>query len=112
MKVWIALVALILVILTINYAGAIFSDCPKHVYGASEKKIKYFSSPLCIACWTQKPILEKVSAENDLAFEEYDMDFCRGAAAPLYVKGVPAFIVNNTIIYGLQKEEQLKRMMI
>ncbi len=110
MKVWIALGALILVILTINYAGAFFSDCPRHVYGTSEKKIKYFSSPLCLACWTQKPILEKVSSEDNVSFEEYDVDFCREAASPHYVRGIPAFIVNNTVIYGLQTEEQLKGM--
>jgi len=110
MKVWVALGALILVILTINYAGALFSDCPKHVYGTADKKIKYFSSPLCVACWAQKPILEKVSAENNVSFEEYDADFCREAAAPHYIRGVPSFIINDTVVYGLQTEEELKRL--
>jgi len=72
--------------------------------------IKYFSSPLCAACWIQKPIIESVVATEDITIEEYDRDFCKEAAAPHYVRGVPSFMVNDQMVYGLQSEEALKEM--
>ncbi len=114
MRAWIAFAALIIIILAINFSSALFiSDCPKKTYGTNNAtRIKYFSSPLCFACWVQKQNIEKVEAEMGDRFmiEEYDADFCREAAAPQYVRGVPAFIINDTIIYGLQDEKALKEM--
>ena len=111
MRVWIAVGLLVLVILAFNNIGRLFSsECPAHKYGNAEKTIKYFSSPLCVACWVQKPIIEKVAAEGNLAFEEYNSDFCQQAAAPHYVRGVPSFMVGDKLIYGLQNEEQLREM--
>ncbi len=114
MRAWIAFAALIMIILAINFSSALFiSDCPKKTYGTNNAtRIKYFSSPLCFACWVQKPVIEKVAAEQGDKFmiEEYDADFCREAAAPQYVRGVPAFLANGKIKYGLQSEEQIKEM--
>jgi predicted DsbA family dithiol-disulfide isomerase len=111
MRVWIAAGLLILVILAFSNVGRLFStECPAHKYGNGEKTIKYFSSPLCVACWVQKPIIEKVAAEEKLSFEDYNADFCREAAAPHYVRGVPSFLVGDRLIYGLQNEEQLRAM--
>ena len=111
MRVWIAVGLLVLVILAFNNIGRLFSsECPAHKYGNAEKTIKYFSSPLCVACWVQKPIVEKIAAEEKVSFEEYNVDFCREAAAPQYVRGVPSFLINDTLFYGLQTEEQLKEL--
>ncbi len=115
MRVWIAFGILVVIIFVVQFAGAILSggSCPKNIYGAnSENKIKYFSSPLCIACWAQKPIINRMAADNGDKFlmEEYDVDLCRESAAPHYIRGIPAFIVNGTVIYGLQSEEALKGM--
>jgi len=115
MRAWIAFGILVLVIFGVNFAGAILSggSCPKNVYGTNnEKHIKYFSSPLCLACWAQKPIIEKMAAEKGDKFllEEYDVDFCREAAAPNYIRGIPAFMINDTVVYGLQNEEELREM--
>ena len=86
------------------------SGCPSKQYGNGSSVVKYFSSPFCLACWAQKPIIENVAATENVTFEEYDVDFCRDAAAPHYVRGVPAFKVGDTIKYGLQNEQQLKEM--
>ncbi len=115
MRAWIAFGILVIIILTINYAGAIFSNgnCPKKVYGTNNANtIKYFSSPLCLACWIQKKEIETVTAEmgDKFLLEEYDADFCREAAAPHYIRGVPAFMKGDKITYGLQSEEALKEM--
>jgi predicted DsbA family dithiol-disulfide isomerase len=111
MRVWIAAGLLILVILAFSNIGRLFStECPAKTYGNSEKHVKYFSSPLCIACWMQKPIIEKISAEGKVTFEEYNADFCQSAAAPHYVRGVPSFLVNGKLIYGMQTEEQLREL--
>lgn len=111
MRAWIAFVILITVILSIQYLPAAFgSGCPKNTYGAGEKTVKYFSSPLCVACWMQKPIIEKVAADANIKFEEYDADFCQQAAAPNYVKGVPAFIYEDKMSYGLHDEDALRKV--
>jgi predicted DsbA family dithiol-disulfide isomerase len=112
MRAWVAFGVLVMIILAVNFAGAIFSGgCPKNTYGNGEKRIKYFSSPLCLACWFQKEEIKQLVAEkNDIAIEEYDVDFCREAAAPQYVRGVPAFLINDTIYYGLRTKEQLTEM--
>ncbi len=111
MRVWLAIGLLILVIFAFNNIGRLFSsDCPAKTYGTAEKHIKFFSSPFCVACWVQKPIVEKLAAEGKVAFEEYDADFCREAAAPHYVRGVPSFIINDTVFYGLRTEEQLREL--
>ncbi len=111
MRVWIAVGLLILVILAFNNMGRLFStDCPTKVYGTAEKHVKYFSSPFCVACWVQKPIVEKIAAEGKVAFEEYNSDFCQEAAAPHYVRGVPSFLIDGKLTYGLQNEEQLKEL--
>ncbi|MEM3154568.1 MAG: thioredoxin family protein [Candidatus Woesearchaeota archaeon] len=108
MRAWIAFGILAAVILLINFGPLLLSNnCPKKTYGAGGETIKYFSSPFCLACWVQKPVIEKVAAEQDVTFEEYDVDFCREAAKPHYVRGVPAFKINDTIKYGLRNEEQL-----
>jgi len=117
MRVWVALGLLVVIVLTINFATARFSDnsCPKDVYGSNNStKIAYFSSPLCVACWAQKPIIKKLAAEHGDKFviEEYDVDLCRDAAAPHYIRGVPAFIVDDKVYYGLRSEEILKEMII
>lgn len=111
MRVWIALGLLVLVIIAFNNIGRLFSaECPANKYGNGEKTIRYFSSPLCIACWMQKPIIEKVAAEGNVAFEEYNSDFCQSAAAPHYVRGVPSFLVKGKLVYGMQTEEQLREL--
>lgn len=111
MRVWIAVGLLILVILAFNNMGRLFSPgCPAKTYGTAEKHIRYFSSPLCLACWVQKPIIEKVAAEGKISFEEYNADFCREAAAPHYVRGVPSFMIGDKLVYGMQNEEQLRGM--
>ncbi len=112
MKVWLAFGILVLIILTIQYLPALFAqdNCPKDVYGNGSITVKYFSSPFCAACWLQKGTLKKTAIENNFMVEEYDADFCREAAAPHYIRGVPAFLVNDTITYGLQDEASLKRM--
>ena len=113
MRVWIAFIALVLIILAINFSSAIFATCPNNIYGSNNKTyIKYFSSPLCIACWAQKPIIEKVAKEQGDAFllEEYSVDFCREAAQPYVIRGVPAFLIKDKIIYGLQSEEALREI--
>lgn len=110
MRAWIAFGILVVLIVLVNFAPLLFaSSCPGKTYGNGTTVVKYFSSPLCLACWAQKPIIEKVAAEN-VSFEEYDVDFCRDAATPQYVRGVPAFIVNDNIKYGLRTEEQLREM--
>lgn len=113
MKGLIAFVILIIVIVLITYADSFFgTNCPKETMGNQSAAItvKYFSSPFCIACWRQKPILTELFAENGNKFylEEYDVDFCRDAAAPHYVTGVPSFIIEDKLIYGLQSKEQLE----
>jgi len=111
MKAWVALGILVGLIILINFSGKLFSgNCPEQMHGNGSKTVKYFSSPFCMACWAQKPIIEKVAAEENVTFEEYDVDFCREAAAPHYVRGVPSFMVNDTIKYGLQNEQQLKEL--
>ncbi len=115
MRVWIALGILITVILAVNLVTSVFTDknCPKNVYGTNNTTyIKYFSSPLCFACWLQKPVIEHLAAEKGDRFllEEYDSDFCRDVAAPHYIRGVPAFLKNDTVIYGLQSEKELGDM--
>ena len=110
MRAIIAFAALIAIIALISYAGAIVGGCPDNKYGTGNKTIKYFSSPLCVACWTQKPIMERVALEGELSFEEYNVDFCRDAAAPNYIRGVPAFMTNDKVYYGLQNEEQLRNL--
>ncbi len=110
MRVWIAFALLVLIIIGVNVATGALSNCPATTYGTSEKTIKYFSSPLCVACWVQKPIVEKIAAEGKVTFEEYNIDFCRDAAAPHYIRGIPSFIVNSTVVYGLQTEEQLREL--
>jgi len=114
MKGLIAFVILILVIVLITYADRFFgTNCPKETMGNQSATItvKYFSSPFCIACWAQKPELAKLVNEHGQRFslEEYDVDFCRDAAAPHYVRGVPSFIIEDKLIYGLQSKEQLEQ---
>lgn len=110
MRAWIAFGILVGLILLVNF-GPLFlaSGCPSKTYG-NGSVVKYFSSPFCLACWAQKPIIERVAAAENVTFEEYDVDFCRDAAAPHYIRGVPAFKVGDTIKYGLQNEEQLREM--
>ncbi len=112
MRAWIAFAILVSIIIGVNIAtGALSSqNCPANIYGSSDKHIKFFSSPLCVACWVQKPIVEKIAAEGKVTFEEYNVDFCRDAAAPHYIRGIPSFIVNSTVVYGLQTEEQLREL--
>ena len=115
MRVWIALGILIMIVLAVNFAGAIVTNknCPKDAYGSNNAThIKYFSSPLCAACWVQKPIIQKLADEQGDKFllEEYNADFCRDAAAPHYIRGVPGFMIDGRIVYGLQTEEALKEM--
>jgi len=111
MNAWGALGLLILVIIGVNFTSALMADgkCPKDVYGTGEKTVKYFSSPMCVACWIQKPIIKAVAGE-DVTIEEYDVDMCREAAAPHYVRGVPAFMVDGKIVYGLQEEDALREL--
>lgn len=114
MKALIALAILVGVVLIITYADNFIGagQCPKSIMGNSNAsvKIKYFSSPLCIACWKQKTILTELSKEQGTKFylEEYDVDFCRDAAAPHYIKAIPAFILDDRVLYGLQQKEQLE----
>jgi predicted DsbA family dithiol-disulfide isomerase len=115
MKVWIALTALVLLIISVQVISSVFASksCPSNMYGTNEaKKIKYFSSPLCLACWMQKPMIENVAKEigDQFMLEEYNVDFCREAAAPHYIRGVPAFLVNDTVLYGVYPEESIKKM--
>jgi thiol-disulfide isomerase/thioredoxin len=111
MKAWIAFWILVGIIILFNFGPRLFSNgCPSKTYGNGTTVVKYFSSPFCLKCWAQKPIIEKVAAEENVTFAEYDVDFCREAAAPRYVRAVPAFIVNDTIKYGLRTEEQLREM--
>lgn len=111
MRAWIAFGILVALIILVNFGPRLFSSgCPSKTYGTGSETVKYFSSPFCLACWAQKPIVEKVAAEENVTFEEYDVDFCREAAAPQYVRGVPAFVLNDTIKYGLRSEEQLREM--
>lgn len=111
MRAWTAFWILAALIIIVNFGPLLLSSgCPSKTYGNSTKVIRYFSSPFCLKCWAQKPIIEKVAAEENVTFAEYDVDFCRSAAAPQYVRAVPAFIVNDTIKYGLQTEEQLREM--
>jgi predicted DsbA family dithiol-disulfide isomerase len=111
MRAWTAFWILAALIILVNLGPMLLSSgCPGKTYGNSTTVVKYFSSPLCLACWAQKPIIEKVAADGNVTFEEYDSDFCRDAASPHYVRGVPAFIVNDTIKYGLRTEEQLREM--
>ncbi len=114
MNTWVALGILLAVIIGVNFAAALVTNgkCPKETYGTGEKQVKYFSSPLCVACWIQKPIIEKVMTEkgNEATLKEYDVDMCREEAAPHYIRGVPAFMVKDKIVYGLQEEETLKEI--
>lgn len=110
MRAWVAIAALIMVILAIEVLPRAFSmNCPKNTYGTGEKVVKYFSSPLCVACWVQKPIIEEIAAEGQVKFEEYDSDFCGQHASPHSVRGVPAFIVGDKINYGLHDEQALRK---
>ena len=113
-KVWFAFGGLVALIFTISFVPSLFArDCPEKTYGENNTTyVKYFSSPLCAACWLQIPIIEKIAAENGNRFllEEYDVDYCRQAASPYYVRGVPAFLVNYAVTCGLQTEEQLKKI--
>ncbi len=111
MRVWIAFGILAALLIIVNFAPLLFaSGCPGKKYGNGETVVKYFSSPFCLACWAQKPIIENVAATENVTFEEYDVDFCREAAAPHYIRGVPAFKKDDTIKYGLRNEEQLREM--
>jgi len=112
MRVWIATGALVVIVLALSFGGKVLANCPKATYGSGEKEIKYFSSPLCVACWSQKPIIEKFAAENGEKFtlKEYNSDFCREEAAPHIIQGVPAFMVDGIMIYGLQDEQKLREM--
>jgi len=115
MRVWIALGLLIGLIFGVQFVVAVFANanCPAKTYGSNNATvIKYFSSPLCTACWVQKPILENFAAEygDEMMIEEYNADYCRDAAAPHIVQGVPAFLVDGKLIYGLQNKEALEEM--
>ncbi len=111
MRAWTAFWILAGIIILVNFGPLLLSNgCPGKTYGNSTTVVKYFSSPFCLACWAQKPIIEKVAAEKNVTFAEYDVDFCRDAAAPQYIRGVPAFIVNDNIKYGLQNEQQLREL--
>ena len=111
MRAWIAFGILVALLILVNFAPYFLaSGCPGKTYGSGGTVIKYFSSPFCLACWTQKPIVETVAASENVTFEEYDVDFCREAAAPHYIRGVPAFKKDDTIKYGLRNEEQLREM--
>jgi len=111
MKPWLAVTLLIFALLALQYAPRAFAtNCPTHTYGTNNKTlIKYFSSPLCIACWSQKSLIEHLASThgNRFLLEEYDADLCKESAAPHVILGVPAFIINDTVIYGAQNEEQL-----
>ena len=111
MNTYLALGTLFALLLAATYVPALLAgECPSAKYGAnSDNTIKYFSSPFCIACWTQKPIIEKLAKEHGDSFllEEYDADFCRQFAAPHPIFGVPSYLVNGTMVYGAQTEETL-----
>lgn len=111
--VWWAAGGLVVLVAGLTYLPALFAaDCPSKTYGSNNKTlIKYFSSPFCVSCWVQKPIIEKLANESGTQFllEEYDVDACRGASKPHYIKGVPSFIINDTLLYGVQSEDALKR---
>lgn len=114
-KTVVALVVLVVLVIGLTYAPSFLAeDCPAKVYGTNKSNyVKYFSSPLCVACWTQKPILQKLATErgNEYLMEEFDVDWCRSAAAPHYIRGVPSFIINNTVVYGVQSQETLEKLM-
>ena len=115
MRALIAFAILVGIVLIITYADTFMgaNQCPKNTMGnaSSIVKIKYFSSPFCIACWKQKTILTELFAEqgNKFYLEEYDVDFCKEAAAPHYIKAIPAFIIGDKVLYGLQPKEQLEK---
>ena len=112
MRVWVALGVLVGLILAVNFASSILAErnCPEKTYGTGEKHIKYFSSPLCMACWVEKPIVKHLAEDSNVTFEEYNVDFCRDSAAPYYIRGVPAFLIGDKIIYGFQSEDALEEM--
>lgn len=97
-----------------EYAGTyIPSNCPGNTYGNNNSSvIKYFSSPFCVACWAQKDVIETfvLTHGDTVQLQEYDVDLCPDASKPHAIRGVPAFIANDTVVYGLQQHEQLEAM--
>ncbi len=114
-KTLLAVGLLVILTLGLTYAPKLLAPkCPGNAYGTNNSNYaKYFSSPFCVSCWTQKPILEKLGAERgkEYLMEEFDADWCRNFASPYFIQGVPSFIINNTIVYGVQSQETLERLM-
>ncbi|RJQ22093.1 thioredoxin [Candidatus Woesearchaeota archaeon] len=114
MHFFLAFGLLIALVLALTYLPAIAAaECPSRTYGSnSSNTITYFSSPLCVACWGQKPALEELARThgNTFLIEEYNADFCAFAAAPNRIMGTPSFIINGTVLYGYQSAERLARV--
>lgn len=87
-------------------------ECPGKTMGEGKIVIKYFSSPFCVACWAQKPVLEEFAADHgsEVRIEEYTAEFCGHAAAPHVVRGVPSFVINDTMILGGLPRESLEQV--
>ena len=91
------------------------AQCPRSREGNENASliIKYFDSPYCAACWTEKPILEKLVKEHRSLFllEKYDIDDCKKIARSKGIGGPPGWIFNSsgneTIHVGFIPEEVL-----
>lgn len=113
MNFWLALSLLVGLVLVLTFLPAILAvSCPSRTYGNGSSVIKYFSSPLCVACWYQTPELETFAKKYSDKFrvEEYDSDFCSEHAAPNRIMGTPSFIFNDTVSYGFKTSEQLAEL--
>jgi len=111
MNWWAALIGLVGIVVLFDSASAFLpSDCNATTYGNGPATITYFSSPLCVACWTQKAtIKDTVALEgNNLTINEYNVDLCAHKAAPHAIRGVPAFIANDRVVYGYQDARALR----
>jgi len=83
-----------------------------HCNGCNWKFTRNYQPNLCPYCGKNAVQTDSSVAEKggEFTLEEYDADFCRDAAAPHYVRGVPAFMVDDKLVYGLQEKEALIEM--